>query len=57
MLPLIILFFLSVGWLEETHALRRRIQRGTTESIVMGMIDPETLREADKQFKQKINEA
>ena len=44
-------------WLDEIHELRRGIQRGKTESIIMGMVDPVTLREADKQFKRNINAA
>ena len=44
-------------WLDEIHELRRRIKRGKTENIIMIMADPETLREADEQFKQKINAA
>ena len=44
-------------WLDEIHELRRRIKRGKTESIIMGMADPETLRKADEQFKRKINAA
>ena len=41
-------------WLDEIHDLRRRIKCGKTESIIMGMANPEELRKADKQFKQKI---
>ena len=40
-------------WLDEIHELRRKIQRRQTESIIMSMTDPEELREADEQFKQK----
>ena len=42
-------------WLEEIHELRQRIQCGKTTSIAMGMTNPETLGEADEQFKRKIN--
>ena len=41
-------------WLDETNALRRRMQRGKTASTVMIMTDPETLCETDKQFRRKI---
>ena len=41
-------------WLDEIYELRRRTQRGKTESIVVSMTNTETLREADKQFKRKI---
>ena len=44
-------------WLDEIHELQRRIKRGKTESIIMVMADTETLREADEQFKRKINAA
>ena len=44
-------------WLDEIHELQWRMQRGKTESIVMSMTNTETLREADKQFKRKINAA
>ena len=44
-------------WLDEIHELRRRITLGKTESIILSCADPEKLREADKQFKRKINTA
>ena len=45
------------AWLDKIHELRRRIQCGKTESIVMSMTDSDTLREADEHFKRKINAA
>ena len=42
-------------WLDEIHELRRRMQCGKTVSLVMSMTNSETLREANKQFKRKIN--
>ena len=30
-------------WLDERHELRRRIQRGKTESIIVGFTEPEEL--------------
>ena len=41
-------------WLDEIYELRRKMQRGKTESIAVSMTNLETLRKADKQFKHKI---
>ena len=45
------------AWLDELHDLRQKIKRGQKESIIMGYTTPEDLREADAQFKRKINAA
>ena len=45
---------LIATWLDDLMDQRRRIQRRRTENILMHMTDPEELREADEQFKQKI---
>ena len=42
------------AWLDELHGLKKKIKCGKTESIIMGMADPEDLQKADVQFKQKI---
>ena len=44
-------------WLDEIHDLRRKIKRGQKDSIIMSCADPKELREADIQFKRKINAA
>ena len=44
-------------WLDEIHDLRRKIKRGQKESTIMSCADPEGPREADIQFKRKINAA
>ena len=44
-------------WLDEIHDLQRKIKSRKKESIIMSCTNPEDLREADEQFKQKINAA
>ena len=46
---------LIATWLDELKTQRQRIQRGKQESILMTFTDPEALREADAEFKRKIN--
>ena len=44
-------------WLAEVHDRRQRLQRRKQESILMAFTNPEALREADNEFKRKINRA
>ena len=44
-------------WLDDLMEQQRRIQRRRTENILMHMMDPEELREADERFKHKIYRA
>ena len=48
---------LIATWLEELNDQRRRIQRRKQESLIVTFGDQETLREADNEFKRKINRA
>ena len=48
---------LIATWLDELKDQRRRIQSRKQESLLMTYGDPEELREADKEFKRKINRA
>ena len=48
---------LIATWLAELHDLRRRLQNRKQGSILMALTDPEVLREADTEFKRKINRA
>ena len=48
---------LIATWLDELKDQQRRIQSRKQGSILMTFTDPEALREADKEFKRKINRA
>ena len=46
-----------VTWLDEIHDLKRKIKHRKTTNIIMSRATPEEPREADAQFKRKINAA